>query len=149
MSMSRGCFYLLPEDDGHLLEQWVCRLATDCYRQGLGVFIHTVDQAQAEAIDERLWQQEPDSFVAHNLQGEGPRQGAPVVISPQAPHSGRPVLINLAPQAPAFARRFGQLYDFVPAAEAGKQLARERFKAYRQAGFELTTEPVPPHTQDA
>ncbi|GAA3716349.1 DNA polymerase III subunit chi [Oceanisphaera sediminis] len=147
--MSQGCFYLLPDASGpELLEQLVCRLTTDCYRQGLGVFIHTRDQAQAEALDERLWQQPADGFVAHNLQGEGPRQGAPVVISHQAPHSGRPVLINLAPQAPAFARRFKQLIDFVPSYEEGKQQARERFKAYRQAGFELTTAPVPPQTQD-
>ncbi|AEY00648.1 DNA polymerase III subunit chi [Oceanimonas sp. GK1] len=147
--MNTGCFHLLPNDDAGLLEQWVCRLATDCYRQGLGVFIYTPDQAQAEAIDERLWQQEADSFVAHNLQGEGPRQGAPVVIGWQPPQGGRAVLINLAPEAPAFARRFGQLHDFVPASDAGKQQARERFKAYRQAGFELTTAPVPLHTQDA
>ncbi|OIN10002.1 DNA polymerase III subunit chi [Oceanisphaera psychrotolerans] len=147
--MSQGCFYLLPDQSGsELLEQLVCRLTTDCYRQGLGVFIHTRDQAQAEALDERLWQQPSDGFVAHNLQGEGPARGAPVVISWQAPHSGRQVLINLAPQAPAFARRFQQLIDFVPSDEEGKQQARERFKVYRQAGFELTTAPVPPQTQD-
>ena len=152
MSMSQGRFYLLPAADAAVpdrLEQLVCRLATDCYRQGLGVFIYTRDKNQAEALDELLWQQQPDSFVAHNLQGEGPRQGAPVVLSWQAPHSPRPVLINLHPQAPAFARRFNQLIDFVPPDEEAKQLARERFKAYRQAGFELTTEPVPPQTEDA
>ncbi|WP_107850892.1 DNA polymerase III subunit chi [Oceanimonas marisflavi] len=146
--MSTGCFHLLPNDDDTLLQQRVCRLATDCYRQGQSVFIYTTDQAMAEAIDERLWQQEADSFVAHNLQGEGPRQGAPVMIGWQPPANGRAVLINLAAEAPAFARRFGKLHDFVPASDAGKQLARERFKAYRQAGFELTTEPVPPQTQD-
>ncbi|PSJ46657.1 DNA polymerase III subunit chi [Zobellella endophytica] len=148
--MNQGCFYLLPDHAGpDAPEQLACRLATDAYRQGLGVFIHTRDQAQAEALDELLWQQSPDSFVAHNLQGEGPRQGAPVVIGWQAPHQGRPLLINLAPQAPAFARRFNRLLDFVPPDEAGKQLARERFKAYRQAGVELTTAPAPSQTEDA
>ncbi|MFH7565398.1 MULTISPECIES: DNA polymerase III subunit chi [Oceanimonas] len=146
--MNTGCFHLLTNDDDTQLQQLVCRLATDCYRQNQGVFIYTTDQAMAEAIDERLWQQEADSFVAHNLQGEGPRQGAPVMIGWQPPANGRAVLINLATEAPAFARRFGQLHDFVPASDAGKQQARERFKAYRQAGFELTTAPVPPHTQD-
>ncbi|GGB36840.1 DNA polymerase III subunit chi [Oceanisphaera marina] len=147
--MSQGCFYLLPEAAGpEALEQWVCQLTTDCYRQGLGVFIHARDQAQAEALDERLWQQPADGFVAHNLQGEGPRQGAQVMIGWQAPQSGRAVLINLAPVAPDFARRFKQLIDFVPSDDEGKQQARERFKAYRQAGFTLTTAPVPSQTQD-
>lgn len=147
--MSQGCFYLLPEAAGpEALEQSVCKLTTDCYRQGLGVFIHARDQAQAEALDERLWQQPADGFVAHNLQGEGPRQGAQVMIGWQAPQSGRAVLINLAPIAPDFARRFKQLIDFVPSDDEGKQQARERFKAYRQAGFTLTTAPVPSQTQD-
>ncbi|MFD1006966.1 DNA polymerase III subunit chi [Oceanisphaera ostreae] len=147
--MSQGCFYLLPETASpDALVAWVCHITTDFYRQGLGVFIHASDQAQAEALDERLWQQPADGFVAHNLQGEGPRQGAQVIIGWQVPQSGRAVLINLAPQAPDFARRFKQLVDFVPSDDEGKQQARERFKAYRQAGFTLTTAPVPSQTQD-
>lgn len=147
--MSQGCFYLLPEAASpEALVCWVCQFTSDYYRQGLGVFIHAQDKAQAEAIDEALWQQTADSFIAHNLQGEGPRQGAQVIIGWQPPQSGRAVLLNLASLAPDFARRFSQLVDFVPADEAGKQAARERFKVYRQAGFTLTTAPVPSQTQD-
>ncbi|MBO1519312.1 DNA polymerase III subunit chi [Oceanisphaera pacifica] len=147
--MSQGCFYLLPEASSpEALILSVCQLTTDYYRQGLGVFIYAQDQAQAEMLDEAFWQQPADGFIAHNLQGEGPLQGAQVIIGWQTPQSGRAVLINLAPLAPDFARRFKQLVDFVPADDAGKQAARERFKAYRQAGFTLTTAPVPSQTQD-
>ncbi|ART80859.1 DNA polymerase III subunit chi [Oceanisphaera avium] len=146
--MSQGCFYLLQDADSEALINWVCTLTGDFYRQGLGVFIHAQDKQQAEALDEALWQQPSDSFIAHNLQGEGPPQGAQVVIGWQAPKQGRAVLINLAPSAPDFARRFKQLVDIVPVDDAGKQAARERFKAYRQAGFSLTTAPVPSQTQD-
>ena len=148
--MSQGCFYLLPESaTPEALVATVCALTTGFYRQGLGVFIHAQHQAQAEALDEALWQQPNDGFIAHNLQGEGPPQGAQVVIGWQPPKNGRAVLINLALTAPDFARRFKQLVDFVPADDAGKQQARERFKVYRQAGFTLTTAPVPSPTQDA
>lgn len=147
--MSQGCFYLLPTTDTpDVLLQLVCQLATDYYRQGLGVFIYTQDQAQAEALDERLWQQPADSFVAHSLPGEGPRQGAPVIISWQNPQQKRPVLINLATLGPAFAGRFSQVIDFVPTDEVGKQQARERFKIYRQAGVTLSTAPAPSLLQD-
>lgn len=152
--MSQGCFYLLPETVAPealptAIVAWVCELTTDLYRQGLGVYIHAQSQAQAEALDEQLWQQPADGFIAHNLQGEGPPQGAQVIIGWQPPKQGRAVLINLAPTAPDFARRFKQLVDFVPTDEAGKQAARERFKVYRQAGFTLTTAPIPSQTQDA
>ena len=147
--MSQGCFYLLPATDNPgFLEQLVCQLTTDYYRQGQGVFIYTQDQTQAEALDEQLWQQPADSFVAHNLLGEGPRQGSPVIISWQSPQQKRPILINLAAQAPAFAGRFNQVIDFVPADDAGKQQARERFKIYRQAGVALSTAPAPSLLQD-
>ena len=158
--MSQGCFYLLPEpqalksdsqtlrSDQQALIKSVCELTTDFYRQGLGVFIHAQDKLQAELLDEALWQQPADGFIAHNLQGEGPPQGAQVVIGWQPPQHGRAVLINLAPLAPDFARRFSQLVDFVPSDDEGKQAARERFKVYRQAGFTLITAPVPSQTQD-
>ncbi|MGO1247257.1 MAG: DNA polymerase III subunit chi [Oceanisphaera sp.] len=147
--MSQGCFYLLPEATSpEALISLVCQLTTDYYRQGLGVFIYAQHQAQAQALDEALWQQPADAFIAHNLQGEGPRQGAQVIIGWQPPQHGRAILLNLAPLAPDFARRFKQLVDFVPADDAGKQAARERFKAYRQSGFTLTTAPVPSQTQD-
>lgn len=151
--MSQGCFYLLPDllpeaNSPEVLVAAVCKLTTDCYRQGLGVFIHAQDQHQAELLDEALWQQPSDGFIAHNLQGEGPPQGAQVVIGWQPPKNGRAVLINLASRAPDFARRFSQLIDFVPIDDEGKQQARERFKVYRQAGFTLTTAPIPSQTQD-
>ncbi|MGO5000006.1 DNA polymerase III subunit chi [Oceanisphaera sp. W20_SRM_FM3] len=147
--MSQGCFYLLPASaTPESTVAWVCELTTDFYRQGLGVFIHAQDKIQAEALDEALWQLPSDGFIAHNLQGEGPPQGAQVVIGWQPPKNGRAVLINLAPTAPDFARRFKQLVDFVPSDDEGKQAARERFKVYRQAGFTLITAPVPSQTQD-
>ncbi|MBU3825524.1 MAG: DNA polymerase III subunit chi [Candidatus Oceanisphaera merdipullorum] len=147
--MNQGCFYLLPEGASpEAIVVCVCQLTTHFYRQGLGVYIHAQDQLQAELLDEALWQQPSDGFIAHNLQGEGPPQGAQVVIGWQPPKNGRAVLINLAPKAPDFARRFSQLVDFVPSDDAGKQQARERFKVYRQAGFTLTTAPVPSQTQD-
>ncbi|OZB37528.1 MAG: DNA polymerase III subunit chi, partial [Alishewanella sp. 34-51-39] len=99
------------------------------------VFVYTADQQSAELLDELLWQFEPDSFVPHNLAGEGPQRGAPVEIGWQAPKASRQVLINLADQVPDFARRFNQIIEFVPAEPTLKAQARERYKQYRQAGI--------------
>ena len=112
----------------------VCQLCADLYRAKQRVFVYTADQQQAEAFDELLWQFDAERFVPHNLSGEGPRYGAPVEISWQAPRQNRPVLVNLADTVPAFANRFNQIIEFVPADAQLKAQARERFKHYRQLG---------------
>lgn len=112
-----------------------CQLCAQLYRAKQRVFVYTADQQSAELLDELLWQFEPDSFVPHNLAGEGPQRGAPVEIGWQAPKASRQVLINLADQVPDFARRFNQIIEFVPAEPTLKAQARERYKQYRQAGI--------------
>jgi DNA polymerase-3 subunit chi len=116
-----------------------CRLAADLFRQGKRVFIFTDSADHAHIVDEHLWCFEADSFVPHNLAGEGPRNGAPVEISWQNPTNHRSVLINLATLVPPCYSQFQQVIDFVPADDTLKQAARERYKFYRQAGFHLTT----------
>ena len=111
-----------------------CQLCADLYSAKQRVFVYTADQQQAEAFDELLWQFDAERFVPHNLSGEGPRYGAPVEISWQAPRQNRHVLVNLADTVPAFANRFNQIIEFVPADAQLKAQARERFKHYRQLG---------------
>lgn len=142
-------FYVLPEassetaeinDTAHLFQ--ACLHASVCYRNNQRVYVHTNDQKSAHNIDEMLWGFEPDSFVPHNLVGEGPAQGAPVEIGFQVPKSRRPILINLASQVPNFAGNYSHIIDFVPAETSLKIQARERFKQYKQAGFHIDTHNV-------
>jgi DNA polymerase-3 subunit chi len=141
--MPQVVFYLLPETSqvpsAPALLSAACQLAQQCYLQREKVYLLTADQKQAEAVDELLFSFEPDSFVPHNLIGEGPAGGAPVEIGCEAPKGQRSVLINLCPQAPSFAVKSRLIIDFVPADEADKQLARERYKQYRTAGLAIET----------
>lgn len=136
-------FYLLNNDNAQSSRHYqACLQAAFFYRNNQRVFIYTQDQTQAHEIDELLWGFDPQSFVPHNLVGEGPRGGAAVEISWQQPTSRRPVLINLTDTTPRFAQNFAQIIDFVPTDEALKQLARERFKAYRQSGFQVGNQAI-------
>ena len=119
-----------------------CLQAHYFYGQNQRVFIYTSDQSQAEQIDELLWAFNTNSFVPHNLAGEGPKQGAMVEISHQLPQGRRPVLINLTSIAPNFANQFQMIIDFVPSNEALKEQARERYKAYRHWGFQVNNQAV-------
>ena len=93
-------------------------------------YLFTLITPTPPTIDETIWTFEPDGFVPHNLQGEGPKGGAPVEIGTTPPVGNRKVLINLANHLPDFIRRFQQVFDFVPVEPVAKQAARERFKNY-------------------
>ncbi|MEW6990182.1 DNA polymerase III subunit chi [Colwelliaceae bacterium 6441] len=152
MMNTQVMFYILEPDektqsnkDKHYLSLLHgCFQAAHCYRQNQRVFIYSQDQQQAHQVDELLWSFEPDSFVPHNLVNEGQNKGSAVEISWQAPTNRRPVLINLTSTVPHFAHQFSQIIDFVPSDEELKQNARERFKAYRQLGFQVDNQPVSP-----
>ncbi|MCC2606819.1 DNA polymerase III subunit chi [Planctobacterium marinum] len=140
-------FYLLSEHNESLqhdpLEAFACQVAAHYYRQKQKLFIYCQDKAQAEKMDELLWQLPADAFVPHNLPGEGPENGTPVEINWQKPaRMNRQVCINLQTTMPEFAGQFRTVIDFVPFDDARKQLARERYKHYRAAGFALDTRPA-------
>ncbi|MGL4474956.1 MAG: DNA polymerase III subunit chi [Shewanella sp.] len=152
--MSQAIFYLLPSNERRSaieeLHHKVCQLAEHYYRHQQAVYIHCQDQAQAFAIDELLWQFEPNSFVPHNLKGEGPHNGAPVEIGFDrlGPNKSRHLLINLADLCPSFAVNFSQIIDFVASDNAMKAIARERYKQYRQLGITLDTQDLATHPLD-
>jgi DNA polymerase-3 subunit chi len=152
MQTTKVQFYILPEhseqadESQHALYHQVCLQAAFYYRANQRVFIFTQDQQQAMALDEMLWAFDPDSFVPHNLLGEGPRQGAAVELSWQAPTNRRAVLINLTPTVPNFANQFSQIIDFVPTDDTLKQQARDRFRTCRQWGFQVETQTMTPAT---
>jgi len=118
------------------------RLAADQFRQGKRIFIYTNDKDDSHLIDEHLWSFEADSFVPHNLQGEGPANGAPVEIGDSTPVGNRRILINLATKVPDFINRFNQVFDFVPSDTNLKQAARERYKYLRQMGVNISTQDI-------
>lgn len=142
--MAQGRFYILDQLDDKQLLQFVCQLVCEQYRQGMRIAVMASDQAQAEALDELLWQLPADAFIAHNLLGEGPPTGTPVMISwpqqQQAFQGHRQCLINLAFEVPEQAQRSRLAIDFVPTEESARAQARERYKQYRQLGFTLNTE---------
>ncbi len=146
--MSQVVFYLLNDTDSpayagvatHFLK--ACNIAAFYYAQQKKVFIYTENQQDAFAVDECLWQFDGDSFVPHNLKGEGPKFGTPVEISWQTPTHPRPILINLSHKVPEFAINFQQIIDFVPAEPALKEAARARYSHYKKLGLTLATKEV-------
>lgn len=55
------------------------------------------------------------------------------------PESHQQVLINLAPEIPAWFSRFERVLEVVYGDDAERARSRQRFKTYRDRGFPLQT----------
>ena len=125
-------------------ESLACELAADAWRLGKKVLIACETEQQALNLDEALWQRDPEQFVPHNLSGEITNYATPIEISWVGKRNSqrRDLLILLQTSVPDFAQSFNHIIDFVPADETRKAQARERYKQYRQLGWQLSTEQV-------
>lgn len=143
--MKQVQFYLLSQtQNGELLaaEALACDLAAKAWRLGKRVLIACETEQQAMTIDEALWAREADDFVPHNLSGEVTTYATPIEISWKGKRNAqrRDLLISLQTELPEFINSFNQIIDFVPVDETQKAQARERYKQYRQLGWQLSTE---------
>lgn len=133
-------FYLLSSSEHDARWLLACRLLEKAYLRGHRVFVYCNTQAEAELIDERLWTFKADSFIPHNLQGEGPEQSPPIQIGYQeAPKGFSDILLNLADTIPPFYTNFRRVMEIVINEDTAKSLSRARYRAYRSNHCELLT----------
>jgi DNA polymerase III subunit chi len=128
------------------IQHYACVLAADLFRQNKKIQMGVDSQDHAHVLDEWLWQFEANRFIPHNLPGEGPHYGTPLEINWEASNLRRNCFINTSEQLPDYISQIKGLsewHDFVPADEAGKAAARARYKLLKQAGFNLSTNPIP------
>ncbi|MBU2897166.1 DNA polymerase III subunit chi [Vibrio hepatarius] len=143
--MPQATFYIIepnsPQAKRTGFLQYLVYLAGHFSRQGAKVYLNCENKDEAELLAEYFWQVETKQFLAHNLVGEGPKNGTHIEIGYQeiTPSWNRQLMINLANNKTTFANKFAEVIDFVSCEEKAKQLARERYKIYRQAGYQLQT----------
>jgi len=134
--MTRVGFYVVQAALAAERLMVAARLADKAFRAGNRIFINTVDQAQARALDELLWSFRPDSFLPHALYGEDP--AAPVHIGwGQDPGDHGDLLINLQLQPPPFFSRFDRVAEVVTQDENSLAALREAWRFYQQRGYQL------------
>ncbi|MGH8203660.1 MAG: DNA polymerase III subunit chi, partial [Steroidobacteraceae bacterium] len=100
---------------------------------------------ELEAFDRLLWTFSDRSFVPHRRAGAPDDAAAParppVVIADNADadDADGDVLVNLAAGAPAAFGAWSRIAEIVDADAGRRSRGRERFRAYRDAGFEPAT----------
>lgn len=143
MPSIRVDFYLLANNDKQTLWLLACRLLEKAYLRGHRVFVYCNNQQEAETLDELLWTFKDNSFIPHNLQGEGPEPPPPIQIGYRdEPRSFNDILFNLATEIPSFFPRFRRVIEIVTNDEAAKELSRAHYREYRAKNCELQTHEI-------
>ena len=107
-------------------------------QNGLRVLLHAPDEGVAEALDKLLWHYPATAFIPHCRSNEADAQEMPVLLGYQGetfPHSE--LLISLHHACLPFFSRFERLIEIVGQDEEDARLGRERYKFYKDRGYEM------------
>ena len=138
MSAPRADFYLIAKPrfrDEPL--RLVCELVRKAYDGELWTLVLARNDAQAELLDDLLWDMGEDAYIPHQIAGRDEDDDlTPVLIAtPDSDIPLRPLVINLrdAPVQGAFDR----VLEVVPADPSARGPLRERWKHYQALGFDV------------
>ena len=135
--MPRADFYLIakPRFRSEPL-RLVCELAKKAYDANLPLLVLARDTAQAETLDDLLWDMGDDVYLPHQIAGDEDDGEAPVLIAPpEADAPLRPLVINL--RDAAVEGGFERVLEVVPADDDARGPLRERWKQYKARGLEV------------
>lgn len=138
--MTRVEFYSSPDPK----LQVACRLVATAIRQKSRVVVYAPDENTARSLDKLLWTFQANGFVPHCMARHALASETPIVITGEAaemPH--HQVMLNLHSDSPPSFSRFERLIELVGDSEGDRQLARERYRFYRERGYEISHHDLP------
>ncbi len=140
--MTRVDFYVLQAGAEQQRALFACRLTEKAWRLGHRIYVHTPSPGDTRRVDELLWTFRDGSFLPHlaldDLPSEDPDAETPVLIGhADEPGPDHDLLVNLSHEVPLFFSRFERVAEIVAAESA--ETARDRFRFYRDRGYELNT----------
>ena len=115
-----------------------CQLSHKAMQNGLRVLLHTPDDHVADSLDKLLWHYPATAFIPHCRSNAPEAADMPVVLGHDGatfPHSE--LLISLHTECLPFFSRFERLIEIVGLEEEDKRRGRERFKFYKDRGYEM------------
>lgn len=141
--MTQIDFYILNGDTDDARLELCCRIADKAMQRDHRVFINASTEQESRRLDELLWTFSQGSFVPHCIVRGAPAEppGEPVLIGCDTPPAGDhwDVLINLARDVPDWFSRYERVVELVDGDARRRDEGRERFRFYRDRGYELNT----------
>ena len=116
-----------------------CQLSHKAMQNGVRVILSAPDPATRDALDKLLWHYPATAFIPHCRDEADDAAQMPVVLnhgSEKFPHHD--LLISLHNECVPFFSRFERVIEIVSHDAEDSRLGRERFKFYRDRGYELS-----------
>jgi DNA polymerase-3 subunit chi len=114
----------------------VCELARKAHDAGQWTLVLARDAAQAEELDELLWDMGDDAYIPHQIAGDEEDELTPILIAtPDVDAQLRPLVINLRDDP--VEGSFERVLEVVPADDSARGPLRERWIQYKARGFEV------------
>lgn len=136
--MPRADFYLIAKERFRAEPlRLVCELARKACDASLWTLVLARDAAQAEQLDDLLWDMGDDVFIPHQIAGadSDEDEAAVLIATPETDAPMRPLVINL--RDAAVEGSFERVLEVVPADESARGPLRERWKQYQARGFDV------------
>jgi DNA polymerase-3 subunit chi len=134
--MTEVLFYTHADDK----LQTACALTAKALARKMRVMLFTADAAASDRLSRLLWSVPSTGFVPHCRSEDRLAAVTPVILDHRAePLVHDQVLINLRGETPAFFSRFRRLVEIVGLDDADRESARNRFRFYRDRGYEIRT----------
>lgn len=132
-------FYILETGNAQQSLFYACQLIEKAYQDQQKVYIHANSKEEAERLDNLLWTYKEDSFLPHQIYQETDFPPPIQIGTGNPPSDQQDLLINLNHLIPNFYTQFKRVIEIVFADPQVQQLARERFKQYRDQGCLMNT----------
>lgn len=132
--MTKIDFYTGSEDK----LRTACQLSHKAMQNGVRVVLSAPDAATTDALDKLLWQYPATAFIPHSRSDAAESEEMPVVLnsgSERFPHHD--LLISLHGECVPFFSRFERVIEIVGTDAEDSKLGRERYKFYKDRGYEL------------
>ncbi|MGF1525779.1 MAG: DNA polymerase III subunit chi [Candidatus Competibacterales bacterium] len=133
-AVSRADFYIVTRGDRTAGWRYGCRLVEKAYKLGHRVYVH-LPADHVAAFDDLLWTFSSDSFVPHAVYPAEAEDDSPVYVGAGGEPPEAEVLVQLAPEVPAFFERFARVVEIVTPED--REAARQRYRFYREQRVEL------------
>ena len=137
--MPRADFYLIAKDRFRAQPlRLVCELARKAHDAGLWTLVLARDAAQAEQLDDLLWDMGEEVYIPHQIAGADmdEEEAAVLIATPDLDVALRPLVINL--RDAAVEGTFDRVLEVVPADPEARGPLRERWKHYQARGLDVS-----------
>jgi DNA polymerase-3 subunit chi len=120
--------------------QVACRLAAKALAQKKRMLIYAPEHELAERVDRSLWLQPAVGFLPHCTVDDPLAPETPLLIAAdESAPAGYDTLLNLSGGCPPHFARFTRLLEIVAADEDERKAGRERFRFYRERGYQIAS----------